>query len=133
MALEARPNDRAVEKDSPDAWATAGLCCDQLLAPRRDGVEFVGSSGKTNGWNASTSAESERDGNGVWMTKALGFWREVGHVETSGLVGVPETSRGKVWRFLQNRPRIRFRHFSKNCPREDSRRTRGDIGTITSG
>src|SRR6185369_13497187 len=36
-------------------------------------VEFVGSSGKTNGWDASTSAKSERDGDGVWMMKALGF------------------------------------------------------------
>jgi len=28
-------------------------------------VEFVGSSGKTNGWDASTSVESERDGDGI--------------------------------------------------------------------
>ena len=61
------------------------------------------------------------------------FWREVGHVATSGLAGVPETSRGKVWRFLQNRPRTRFRQFSKNFPREYSRRTRGDIEVIASG
>ena len=109
VALEARPDDHAVVKDGPDAWATAGPRCDPLLAPRRDGVEFVGSSGKTNGWDASTSAKSEKDGDGIWMTKALGFWREVGHVATLGLAGVPETSRGKVWRFLQNRPRTRFR------------------------
>ena len=133
MALEARPDDRAVEKGGPDAWATAGPRCYPLLAPRRDGVEFVGSSGKTNGWDASTSAESERDGDGVMMTKVLGFRREVGHVATSGLAGVPETSRGKVWRFLQNRPRTRFRQFSQNCPREDSRRTRGDIRGIALG
>ena len=44
VALEARPDDRAVEKGSPDAWATAGPRCDPLLAPRRDGMEFVGSS-----------------------------------------------------------------------------------------
>ena len=61
------------------------------------------------------------------------FWWEVGHVATSGLAGVPETSRGKVWRFLQNRPRTRFRQFSQNCPREDSRRTRGDIRGIALG
>ena len=61
------------------------------------------------------------------------FWREVGHVATSGLAGVPETSRGKVWRFLQNRPRTRFREFSQNCPREDSRRTHGNIRGIASG
>jgi len=133
VALEARPDDRAVEKGGPDAWATAGPRCDPLLAPRRDGVEFVGSSGKTNGWDASTSAKSERDGDGVWMMKALGFRREVGHMATSGLAGVPETSRGKVWRFLQNRPRTRFRQFSQNCPREDSRRTRCDIRGIASG
>ena len=65
VALEARPDDRAVEKGGPDAWATAGPRCDPFLAPRRVGVEFVGSSGKTNGWDASTSAESERDGDGV--------------------------------------------------------------------
>ena len=65
VALETRPDDRAVEKGGPDAWATAGPRCDPFLAPRRDGVEFVGSSGKTNGWDASTSAESERDGDGV--------------------------------------------------------------------
>ena len=65
-------------------WAAG----DPLLVPRRDGVEFVGSSGKTNGWDASTSAKSERDGDGVWMTKALGLWREVGHVATSGLANV---------------------------------------------
>ena len=133
VALEARPDDRAVEKGGPDAWGTAGPCCDPLLAPRRDDVEFVGSSEKTNGWDASTSAKSERDGDGVWMTKALGFQREVGHVATSGLAGVPETSRGKVWRFLQNRPRTRFRQFSQNCPHEDSRRTRGDIRGIALG
>ena len=104
VALEARPDDRAVEKGGPDAWATAGPRCDPLLAPRRDGVEFVGSSGKTNGWDASMSAKLERDGDGVWMMKALGFQREVGDVATSGLADVPETSRGKVWRFLQDRP-----------------------------
>ena len=77
VALEARSDDRAVEKGGPDAWATAGPRCDPLLTPRRDGVEFVGSSGKTNGWDASTSAKSER------------VRREVGHVATSGLAGVP--------------------------------------------
>ena len=46
VVLEARPDDRAVEKGGPDAWATTGPRCDPLLAPRRDGVEFVGSSGK---------------------------------------------------------------------------------------
>ena len=46
VALEARPDDRAVEKGGPDAWATAGPRCDPLLEPRRDGVEFVGSSEK---------------------------------------------------------------------------------------
>ena len=40
----AEARDLAVEKDSPDAWATAGPRCDPLLAPRWDGVEFVGSS-----------------------------------------------------------------------------------------
>jgi hypothetical protein len=94
VALEARLDDHAVEKGGPDAWATAGPCCDPLLAPRQDGVEFVGSSGKTNGWDASTLAKSERDGDGVWMTKALGFRREVGLMATSGLAAVPETSRG---------------------------------------
>ena len=52
---------------------------------------------------------------------------------TLGLAGVPETSRGKVSRFLQNHPRTRFRQFSQNCPREDSRRTRGDIRVIALG
>ena len=28
---------------------------------------------------------------------------------------MPETSRGKVWRFLQNCPRTRFRQFWENC------------------
>jgi len=110
-------------------WAAG----DPLLAPRRDGVEFVGTSGKTNGGDASTSAELERDGDGVWMAKALGLRREVGHVATSGLAAEPESVRGKVWRFLQNRPRTRFRQFSQNCPCEDSRRTRGNIGKIASG
>ena len=32
---------------------------------RRDGVEFVGSSRKTNGGDASTSAKSDRDGDGI--------------------------------------------------------------------
>ena len=89
VALEARPDDRAVEKGGPDAWATAGPRCYPLLAPRRNGVEFVGNSGKINGWDASTSSKSETDGDGVWMTQALGFRREVGHVATSGLAGVP--------------------------------------------
>jgi len=48
VALEARPDDRAVVKGGPDAWATAGPRCDPLLEPRRDGMEFVGSSRKTN-------------------------------------------------------------------------------------
>ena len=61
VALEARPDDRAVEKGGPDAWATAGPHCDPLLAPRRDSMEFVGSSGKTKGWDASTWS----DGDGV--------------------------------------------------------------------
>ena len=104
VALEARPDDRAVEKGGPDAWATAGPPDDPLLAPRRDGVEFVGSSGKTNGWDASTSAKSKR------------FRREDGHVATSGLAGVLETSRGKVWRFLQNRPELGFGSFHKTAP-----------------
>src|SRR6185503_11703630 len=30
-------------------------------------------------------------------------------------------------------PRTRFRQFFQNCPREDSRRTRGDIRGIASG
>jgi len=89
VALEARPDDRAVEKGGPDAWATAGPRCDPFLAPRRDGVEFVGSSGKTNGWDASTSAESERDGDGVRDDEGTRFRREVGHVATSGMAGVP--------------------------------------------
>ena len=67
-----------------------------------------------------------------WPSRRV-FWWEVGHVATSGLAGVPETSRGKVSRFLQNRPRTRFRQFSQNCPREDSRRTRGDIRGIALG
>ena len=46
-------------------WRRAAQMLGPLLAPRRDGVEFVGSSGKTNGWDASTSAKSERDGDGV--------------------------------------------------------------------
>ena len=118
VALEARSDDRAVEKDGPDAWATAGPRGDPLLAPRRDGVEFVGSLGKTNGWDASTSAKSKRV-----------RW-EVEHVATSGLAGVPETSCGKVSRFLQNRPRTRFRQFSQNCPREDCRRTLATSGRL---
>ena len=89
VALEARSDDRAVEKGGPDAWATAGPRCDPFLAPRRDGVEFVGSLGKTNGWDASTSAESERDGDGVRDDEGASFRREVGHVATSGLAGVP--------------------------------------------
>ena len=54
VALEAQPDDRKVEKGGPDAWATAGPRCDPLLAPRRDNVEFVGTSRKTNGWDASS-------------------------------------------------------------------------------
>ena len=50
------------------------------------------------------------------MTKALGFRREVGHVATSGLAGVPETSRGKVSRFLRNRPELGFGSFPKIAP-----------------
>ena len=60
--------------------------------------------------------KSERDGDGVWMMKALGLRREVGHVATSGLAGVPETSRRKVWRFLQNRPELGFGSFPKTAP-----------------
>ena len=35
---------------------------------------------------------------------------------TSGLVDVPETSRGKVWRFLQNRPELGYGSFPKTAP-----------------
>ena len=115
VALEARPDDRAVVKGGTDAWATAGPHCYPLLAPRQDGMEFVGSLGKTNAWDASTSAKSERDGDGVWMTKALGLRREVGHVATSGLADVPETSRGKGLAIPPKPPPTRFRQFSKNC------------------
>ena len=121
-------------------WAAG----DPLLAPIQDYVEFVGISGKTNmvrrrrrsrrgtemaSWHP-VEAYGVKSGR---MVKALGLRREVGHVATLGLADVPETSRGKVWRFLQNRRRTRFRQFSKNCPCEDSRRTCGDIGVIASG
>ena len=70
---EARAGHRAVEKGGPDAWANAGPRYDPLLAPRRDGVEFVGISGKINGWDESTSAESRRSLGGrsdMWRHRA---------------------------------------------------------------
>ena len=79
-------------------------------------MEFVGSSGKTNGWDASTPAKSERDGDGVWMTKALGFRREVGHMATSGLAGVPETSRGRFRGSSKTAPELGFDSFPKTAP-----------------
>ena len=121
VVLEAQPDDRAVEKGGPDAWATAGPRGDPLLAPRRDGVEFVGTSGKTNG-RMRRRRPSRRGFGGRSNTWRHRAWRVC-----------PETSRGKVSRFLQNRTRTRFRQFSQNCPREDSRRTRGDIRGIASG
>ena len=78
VALEARPDDYAVEKDGPDAWSTAGPRCDPLLAPRRDGVDFVGSSRKTNSWDASTSAKSE---------SVLAGGRTRGDIELGGCAG----------------------------------------------
>ena len=102
VALEARPDDRAVEKGGPDACATAGPRCDLFLAPRRDGVEFVGSSGKTNGWDASTSAKSER------------FRREVGHVATSGLAGVP---RNIAWKGFAVPPKLHPNSVSAVFPK----------------
>src|SRR6185503_17400994 len=89
VALEARPDDRAVEKDGPDAWATAGPRGDPLLALRRDGVEFVGSSGKPTAGMCRRRPSRSEMAMASWMTKALGFRREVGHVATSGLAGVP--------------------------------------------
>ena len=90
VALEARPDDHAVEKDGPDAWATAGPRCDPFLAPRRDGVEFVGSSGKTNGWNASMSAKSERVPAGGRTHGDIGLGRCAGNIAWEGLAVPPK-------------------------------------------
>ena len=46
VALEARPDDRAVDKGGPDAWATAGPCCDPLLAQRRVRARLESSCGE---------------------------------------------------------------------------------------
>src|SRR6185312_13727723 len=112
VALEARPDDRAVEKGRVviHSWRQGGTAWSLLVAREKP----------------TAGMRRRRPSRRV-------FWWEVGHVATSGLAGVPETSRGKVWRFLQNRPRTWFRQFSQNCPREDSRRTRGDIRGIASG
>ena len=90
MALEARPNDRAVEKGGPDAWATAGPRCNPHLAPRRDGMEFVGSSGKTNGWDASTSAKSESVLAGGRTHGDIGLGRCAGNIAWEGLAVPPK-------------------------------------------
>ena len=56
-----------------------------------------------------------------------------------GSGGRSDTWRHRAWRVCRKhraerfRPRTRFRQFSQNCPREDSRRTRGDIRGIASG
>ena len=104
VALEARLDDHAVEKDSPDAWATAGPRGDPLLAPRRDGVEFVGSSGKTNGWDASMSAKSERVPVGGRTRGDIGLGGCAGNITREGLAVPPKP------------PPTRFWQFSKNCP-----------------
>ena len=90
VALEARPDDHAVEKDGPDAWATAGPRCDPLLAPRRDGVEFVGSSGQTNGWDASTSAKTESVLAGGRTRGDIGLGGCAGNIAREGLAVPPK-------------------------------------------
>ena len=105
VALEARPDDRAVEKDGPDAWATAGPRCDSLLAPRRDGVEFVGSSGKTNDWDASTSAKSERVPAGGRTRGDIGLGGCARNIAREGLAGPPKPP-----------PELGFGSFSKTAP-----------------
>ena len=90
VVLVARPDDRAVEKDSPDAWATAGPRCDPLLVPRRDGMEFVGSSRKTNGWDASTLAKSESVLVGGRTRGDIGLGGCAGNIAREGLAVPPK-------------------------------------------
>ena len=96
VALEARPDDHAVEKDGPDAWATVGPHCNPLLAPRRDGVEFVGSSGKTNGWDASTSAKSESVLVGGRTHGDIGLGGCAGNIAREGLAVPPKPPSNSV-------------------------------------
>ena len=117
VVLEARPDDRAVEKGGPDAWATAGPRCDPFLAPRRDGVEFVGSSGKTNGWDASTSAKSERDGDGVRDDEGA---RVPAGGRTRGDIGLGGCARkhraGRFGGSSKTAPELGFGSFPKTAP-----------------
>ena len=106
VALEARPDDRAVEKGGPDAWATAGPRGDPLLAPRRDGVEFVGTSGKTNG-RMRRRRPSRRGFGGRSNTWRHRAWRVCRKHRTGRFGGSSKTA-----------PRTRFRQFSQNCPRK---------------
>jgi hypothetical protein len=102
VALEARPNDRAVEKGSPDAWATDGPRRDPLLAPRRDGVEFVGSSEKNQrlgcvdvgqvgeGWRWRLDDEGARDPAGGQTRGDVGLGGCAGNIAGEGLVVPPK-------------------------------------------
>ena len=104
------------------------------VTPRQDGVEFVGSSGKTNGWDASTSAESERDGDGVRDDEGA---RVPAGGRTRGGIRLGGCARkhraGRFRGSSKTAPELGFSSFSQNCPREDSRRTCGDIREIALG
>ena len=99
------------------AWATAGPRCDPLLVPRRDGVEFVGSSRKTNSRDASTSAKSDRDGDGVRDDEGarvpaggrtrgnIGLGGCAGNIAREGFAVPPKTA-----------PELGFGSFPKTAP-----------------
>ena len=80
------------------SWRQGGTAWSLLVAQK-----------KTNGWDASTSAKSERDGDGIWMMKALGLWREVRHVAMSGLAG-------RFGGSSKTAPELDFGSFHKTAP-----------------
>ena len=51
-----------------------------------------------------------------WMTKALGFRREVGHVATSGLAGVPGNIAREGLAAPPKPPELGFGSFPKTAP-----------------
>ena len=94
-----------------------GLRCDPLLVPRRDGVEFVGSSGKTNGWDVSTLAKSDRDGDGIRDDEGA---RVPAGGRTRGDIGLGGCARkhraGRFRGSSKTAPELGFGSFPKTAP-----------------
>ena len=88
----------------PGRMTVRWLRAAQMLGPLLRRVAIHSWSQGGTAWSLLVAQEKPTTGMRRRWPSWRGFRREVGHVATLGLAGVPETSHGKVWRVLQNRP-----------------------------